>query len=155
MPRRSGNAIALSVAASLLSAACGGGPSAAPATATPSPAAVAPAPPPLQEPKRASRPPSVYGVSPRRDPFRAPLPAAMEAGKGSALDGFKLVGVMSGSTDSMALVEGPDGIGYILKVGDVLGPGRVTEIHGDRMHFALATARTAQAVHVTLRLGTD
>ena len=96
-----------------------------------------------------------YSASARRDPFKAPVRAAMDAGQSPALDGFKLVGVMSGSTAAMALVEGPDGIGYILKPGDVLGPGRVTEIRGDRVRFALATPGTAQPVHVTLRLEPD
>jgi hypothetical protein len=155
MFRRSASAVALSVAASLLSAACGGGQSApSPATATPG-SAVAPAPLLLEEPERALPPPVAYGGSPRRDPFKATVRAAMDAGKGPALDGFKLVGVMSGSTGWKALVEGPDGIGYILKPGDVLGPGRVTEIRGDQVRLALAASRTAQPVEVTLRLETD
>ena len=67
----------------------------------------------------------------------------MDAGKRPALEGFRLVGVVSGATGAMALVEGPDGIGYILRPGDVLGTGRVTEIRGDAVRFALAVPRAA------------
>ena len=47
----------------------------------------------------------------------------------------------------------PDGIGYILKPGDTLGDGRVTEITQSTVTFAV-TARAGQpATTATLRLG--
>jgi len=48
----------------------------------------------------------------------------------------KLVGIVQGRPGLMALVEGPDGIGYILKPGDALGNGRVTAIHSCVVTFA-------------------
>ena len=151
MGRRS-IAVALSVATAVLAAACGqGAPS--PATAVPGPTA-APARPPLDT-EQESAPPVAHGVVPRRDPFKVPVRAPMDAGKAPALEGFRLVGVISGSTGSTALVEGPDGIGYILKPGDVLGTARVREIRRDAVRFALAVPRSAPPVDLTLRLETD
>jgi len=51
----------------------------------------------------------------------------------------------------LALVEGPDGVGYILKSGDGLGYGRVTGITATTVTFAVA-AQPGQATTVTLRL---
>ena len=51
---------------------------------------------------------------------------------------IKLVGVVQGSQGPLALVETPDGLGYIVKPGDVVGDGKVTEIGRDSVTFQLA-----------------
>ena len=48
----------------------------------------------------------------------------------------KLAGIVGGRGGLMALVEGPDGTGYILKPGDALGDGRVTGITPNSVTFA-------------------
>src|SRR5207248_2244884 len=72
----------------------------------------------------------------RRDPF-APVSLAAE-NKGITLTAAKLVGIVQGRPGLMALVEGPDGIGYILKPGDALGNGRVTAITAASVTFAVS-----------------
>jgi Tfp pilus assembly protein PilP len=66
---------------------------------------------------------------------------------------FKLVGVISGR-NLLALVEGPGGIGYILKTGDVLGDGRVTDITPTSVTFAVSDDGPRSG-SVTIRLKTD
>ena len=65
-----------------------------------------------------------------------------------------LVGVSAGP-ESLALVETAEGIGYILKAGDTLGDGRVTEIGTDSVSFAVSPKPGEKAGTVTLRLRTD
>jgi Tfp pilus assembly protein PilP len=149
MPRRWSRAVA--VAASLVSAACGGGQSPPlPVAATAGPT-IAPVPPVSTELERAPLSPIAYGAKQRRDPFNPPVSTAQEAKKGPALESFKLVGVMRSPAGSMALVEGADGIGYILKPGDVLGHGRVTQISNDAVRLTVTGPRTARPAEITLR----
>ena len=61
----------------------------------------------------------------------------VSGGKGLTIGSAKLVGIISGP-QPLALVETPEGIGYILKAGDTLGDGRVTEIGADSVSFAVA-----------------
>ncbi len=156
--------IGLGIAA--LTAGCGGGAPPAPTPTTPAgtgaaapsgastaakPAAPAVAP---KEPEAGPPlPPATYEPKGRRDPFRA-VTIAREGG-GITVSTVRLVGVVDGRSGSLALVEAPDGIGYILKVGDALGDGRVTAITATTVTFAV-TARGAQrATSVTLRLPTE
>jgi Tfp pilus assembly protein PilP len=67
---------------------------------------------------------------------------------------FKLTGVI-GSRTPLALVEASDGIGYILKPGDTLGDGRVTEITQSTVTFAVAAKSGQAATTTTLRLAQD
>ena len=55
----------------------------------------------------------------------------------------------------LALVEASDGIGYILKPGDTLGDGRVTEITQSAVTFAVAAKSGQAATTATLRLAQD
>src|SRR5215472_12014895 len=115
---------ALLLAASALLAACGGGeapPATPPPTPVPPPAAAPPAPgaaglPGAIKPKEpeagAPLPPIAFDAKGRRDPF-VPVSLAAE-NKGITLTAAKLVGIVQGRPGLMALVEGPDGIGYIL-----------------------------------------
>ena len=53
---------------------------------------------------------------------------------------------------ALALVEAPDGIGYIVKQGDTLGDGTLTDIGLDSVVFAVAAKPGAPATRVVLRL---
>jgi len=64
----------------------------------------------------------------------------------------KLTGVVGGRGGLMALVEAPDGIGYILKPGDALGDGRVTGITPNSVTFAVAARGSQSSSSLTLRL---
>ena len=55
----------------------------------------------------------------------------------------------------LALVEAPDGLGYILKPGDTLGDGRVTDITPNIVTFAVAAKAGQSATTATLRLAQD
>lgn len=133
-------------------AGCGGG------TPTPPPAAVAPAvsaaAAPVVRPKEPETskalPPIAYEPRGRRDPF-----TPIFVGKDSAslsVSAVKLTGVVGGRGGLMALVEAPDGIGYILKPGDALGDGRVTGITPTSVTFAVTARGSQSASSLTLRL---
>ena len=97
-------------------------------------------------------PPIAYDAKGRRDPF-TPVSLAGES-KGINVTAAKLVGIVRAPQGNLALVEGPDGVGYILKNGDGLGNGRVTGITATSVTFAVA-AQPGQATTVTLRLVMD
>ncbi|HUG37348.1 MAG TPA: hypothetical protein VML54_10385 [Candidatus Limnocylindrales bacterium] len=100
-------------------------------------------------------PPAPYNAKQRRDPF-VPLFVADVGTKGLAVATVKLVGVILGPAGaSIGLVEAPDGIGYILKVGDALGDGRVAEIGKDTISFSVPGRPGQPPSTVTLRLRTD
>lgn len=145
-------ALALFAATSLVLAGCGSG--AAPPPPPPT-AAVTPPRPPLA-PKEPDPGPALapisYDAKSRRDPF-APLVVATGS-KGLTIGSAKLVGIIAGP-QPLALVETAEGIGYILKAGDTLGDGRVTEISADSVSFAVAPKPGEQGGIVTLRLRTD
>ena len=128
---------------------CGGG-----APPTPPPAAVAPAPAPVVRPKEPDTgkalPAIAYEPKGRRDPF-----TPIFLGKDNAalsVSAVKLTGVVGGPSSLMALVEAPDGIGYILKPGDALGDGRVTGITPNSVTFAVSARGSQSASSLTLRL---
>jgi len=98
-------------------------------------------------------PPLAYDAKSRRDPF-SPVSLALEA-KGINVTAAKLVGVVQGRQGTLALVEGPDGVGYILKTGDALGNGRVTGITGTTVTFLVAAQPGQGPTTVTLRLVLD
>jgi Tfp pilus assembly protein PilP len=94
-----------------------------------------------------------YDAKGRRDPF-APVSLASE-NKGINVTAAKLVGIVHGGQGALALVEGPDGVGYILKSGDGLGNGRVTGITATSVTFAVAAQPGQGPTTVTLRLVLD
>lgn len=98
-------------------------------------------------------PPLAYDAKGRRDPF-APVALAKDKAGGLSVTAVKLVGVIRGRT-LLALVEAPDGLGYILKPGDVLGDGRVTDVTQKSVTFAVAGKAGQAATTVTLRLAAD
>ena len=146
-------ALALFAATSLVLAGCGS--SSAPPPPAPGPVgAVTPRPPmaPREPDPGPALAPIAYEAKSRRDPF-TPLVIAT-GGKGLTIGSAKLVGIIAGP-QPLALVETPEGIGYILKSGDTLGDGRVTEIGADSVSFAVAPKPGEQGGIVTLRLRTD
>ena len=97
-------------------------------------------------------PPLAYEARGRRDPF-APVQVAKEK-TGLEVGTVKLVGIISGSRP-LALAETPDGLGYILKQGDVLGNGRVTEVTANSVTFAISGRAAQRETSLTLRIGRD
>ena len=98
-------------------------------------------------------PPLSYDAKGRRDPF-VPIALAKDKPMGLSITTLKLAGVIRGRT-LLALVEAPDGLGYILKPGDMLGDGRVTEITQNAVTFAVAARAGQAATTATLRLAQD
>jgi hypothetical protein len=151
------------LALALLASGCGGGapPSPPPAAGAPAPGAAATAtaaakPGPVALPKEPEPgpplPPLSYDAKGRRDPF---VPIVLAKDKpGLSIMTFKLTGVIR-SHPPLALVEASDGIGYILKPGDTLGDGRVTEITQNAVTFAVAARGGQAATTATLRLAQD
>jgi hypothetical protein len=153
---------ALGVAA--LAVGCGGGGSTPPAASnmSASGASAMAAPVPAQTPRPSmpiampkepeagpALPPIAYESQGRRDPF-VPISVAVEK-TGMSVVSLKLAGVIQGRT-LLALVEAPDGIGYILKPGDVLADGRVTDITQSSVTFAVARKAGEAPTTATLRL---
>ena len=130
---------------------CGGGTPAPPPTTVTAAAPAAPAPvvrP--KEPDTKALPPMAYEPKGRRDPFTPIFLGKDNAGL--SVSAVKLTGVVGGRNGLMALVEAPDGIGYILKPGDALGDGRVTGITPTSVTFAVSARGSQSASSLTLRL---
>lgn len=146
------------LAVALLLAGCGGG-SAPPPPGPPAPGPVATPPQPKLPAQPAQPeagpplPPIPYEAKQRRDPFTPVV--VSQGGKGLQVGSVKLVGIIRGRQSPLALVEAPDGIGYILKPGDTLGDGRVTQIAPDAVTFTVAGPPGQKPSVVTLRLRTD
>jgi hypothetical protein len=150
------------IAGTLLLGGCGGEPPAPPAKPpTPVAAPAAPAPGatgaaavrPLDPGAGPVLPPLAYEARNRRDPF-SPIALTAET-KGINVTAAKLVGIIQGPRGALALVEGADGVGYILKSGDALGNGRVTGITGTTVTFAVSAQPGQGPASVTLRLVLD
>jgi len=142
---------------------CGGGAPPTPPPAAGAPVAIAAAattpaakPAPVAMPKEPEPgpplPPLAYDSKGRRDPFVAMSLARDKPGL--SVTTLKLAGVIRGRT-LLALVEAPDGLGYILKPGDTLGDGRVTEITQSDVSFAVAAKAGHAGTTATLRLAQD
>lgn len=97
-------------------------------------------------------PPLAYEPKGRRDPF-TPVRLAKER-NGIEVGSVKLVGVVTGS-QPLALVEAPDGLGYIVKRGDVIGNGRVTDVTASSVTFAVGGRAGQQETSLTLKLVKD
>ena len=119
------------------------------AAAPPTPGKVQPAPfipvPTIAEPSGAS-----YDPKGRRDPF---LALDTTGGtRGLEVSTTKLTGIVRSTRTTLALVETQDGIGYILKPGDILGDGRLMEIAADSVVFAVAPKAGSPTNRVVLKL---
>jgi hypothetical protein len=89
----------------------------------------------------------------RRDPFET-LEIREGAG-GLTVAATRLTGIIRSNRSALALIEAPDGIGYILKPGDTLGDGRLLEIGSDSVVFAVTAKAGAPTNRVVLRLATN
>lgn len=95
-----------------------------------------------------------YEARGRRDPFDSL--EVREGAEGTLVTSAKLTGVIRrGGVPAMALVETSDGIGYILKVGDTLGNGRLLEIGPDAAVFSVAPRSGSTPNRLVLRLASD
>jgi len=119
---------------------------------------VVPAPPPAP-----ATPPYVYEVKGRRDPFRPLIKPRVETAKArpktglAALDvkELKLAGIIWGGRGYYALVEAPNGAGYVVRLNDAVGEdARVAKITSDAVLFEVRTSPVpqSQARLVELRL---
>jgi len=86
----------------------------------------------------------------RRDPFE-PL-VVREGAAGTTVASAKLTGIVRGRGATLALVETPDGLGYILKPGDTLGDGRLLEIGQNTVVFSVVPRPGTTNNRVVLRL---
>jgi type IV pilus assembly protein PilP len=122
--------LVVAVAAAAL-AACGGKAPAARAPAA-APAAPAPAVPPPADAKKAEQREWSYSSVGKRDPFRSFRVDAEKSGAGipnrcaTALGKFeleqlKLVAIVTGLEDPVAMLEGPSGVGYAVRRGACIG----------------------------------
>lgn len=102
-------------------------------------------------PARVDAPPA-YEPRGRRDPFESieALHAEMTA---PTVASAKLKGILRGASIRV-LVETSDGLGYILKVGDTLGDGRLVEIGANNAVF-MVPARQGTTARIVLRLSDD
>lgn len=142
--------VLMSVGLTAMLAACGSTPPPAPpkpsASAQPAAAAQAvPAEVAVAVPK--------YDAKGRRDPFETL--EVREGSGGLTVAATRLTGIVRSNRSALALVEAPDGIGYILKPGDTLGDGRLLEIGSDSVVFLVAPKTGAPSNRVVLRLATN
>jgi len=89
----------------------------------------------------------------RRDPFETL--EVREGSGGLTVAATRLTGIIRSNQSALALIEAPDGIGYILKPGDTLGDGRLLEIGSDSVVFAVSAKAGAPGNRVVLKLATN
>lgn len=74
-----------------------------------------------------------------RDPFAPlvtkPKPESPEAKQALAITKIKLVGIIWDRERRRAMVETPEGLGYVLKESDEIFGGKVVDIQRDRVRF--------------------
>ena len=108
-----------------------------------------------QEPAKAEQPlPAVtYDSKGRRDPYD---PLEVTSGpKWLTVSSTRLTGIVWSQRGTYALLEGSDGIGYILRPGDTLGDGRLVEIGTESAVFSVVPRPGSPPNRVTLRLKTE
>jgi hypothetical protein len=145
-------------------AACGGSPQPVP-PAAPKPPMATPGPAAPGAPATAAvKPPGAalevtapeipkYEAKGRRDPFETL--EIKEGAAGSTVAAARLTGIVRSSNATLALVETPEGIGYILKPGDTLGDGRLLEIGSDSVVFQVTPKPGVPTNRVVLKLATN
>ena len=102
----------------------------------------------------ATTPVSAYDRKGRRDPFQ-PIEIMQEPEiKPPAVASARLKGIVRG-TPPRALLEMSDGIGYILKLGDILADGRLVEIGPNSVVFSVPPRRGSIPDRIVLRLPDD
>ena len=88
----------------------------------------------------------------RRDPFQ-PVEGVQAEMTAPAVASARLRGIVRGH-ETRALLETPDGLGYILKVGDTFADGRLVEIGANSVVFTVP-ARHGSTNRIVLRLPDD
>ncbi len=131
-----------------------GGSSPPPTPPAPAPQAGAPVVTP-KEPEVKPPAPVSYEAKGRRDPFQPPTTGIQSKEGGLAVASMKLVGILQGRQGPMALVEGPDGLGYILRPGELIGDGRVAEIGLESVTFSVTGRPGQPPTRTVLKLKTD
>ena len=124
----------LLVAASVAALACGTpAPKQAPPRPAPAaPAAAAPAPAAAEQPAKPAEPEWAYSSVGKRDPFRSFISEIQASSSGLStrcatplgrfeLDQLRLVAVVTGLDDPVAMVEAPNGVGYAVHRGACMG----------------------------------
>jgi hypothetical protein len=155
-PRRSTHVVMALGVVTILGG-CGNPPAPPPVVVTPMPArpvaAARPAPvaPPVVNPLEGSED-SIpkYEPNGRRDPFE--VYQVRGGSEGLTVASTRLTGIVRNSGAALALVEAPDGIGYILRPGDTLGDGRLMDIGLDNVVFAVVAKPGAPTTRVVLKL---
>jgi type IV pilus assembly protein PilP len=161
---------ALLVAAALAVAACGDEkpPRPAPAAPAAAPPAAAAAPAAADAPKKTEAPEWSYSSVGKRDPFRSFL-TELEKGAASLatrcatplgkfeLEQLKLVAVVTGLEDPVAMVEAPSGVGYSVRRGACVGKngGVVAAVRSGEVvvsEWALRADGTRDRTQTVLRL---
>ncbi len=124
---------------------CGGSPPPPPPAAAAKPAAAAVAKPPSGAAAKVEPPAESYTYSAigKRDPFRSPLDDLVISRSNDTqcpickweIDQLKLVAVVTGTGNPVAMVEDPDGVGHLVRVNTEVGKrsGRVTAIRRDQL----------------------
>ena len=134
----------------------------APVPPRPAQTAAAKPAPPVPQPASAV-PPYAYEAKGRRDPFRPLIRPRVETARTrpktglAALDvkELKLAGIIWGGRGYFALVEAPNGAGYVVRMNDIIGEdARVAKITSDAVMFEVQTSPVpqSQARQVELRL---
>jgi type IV pilus assembly protein PilP len=162
----------LAVAAMVFLAACGGkGDAPNPATkAPPAAPAKAPAPTARAAPEAEGQPEWSYSSAGKRDPFRsylAELDAPSQAASRCAtplgrfdVEQLRLVAVVTGLDDPVAMVEGPNGIGYSLRRGACIGKngGVISAVRSGEVvvsEWAIRADGTRDRTQTVIRLPKD
>ena len=161
----------LALALLLALVACGSSKPAAPRAAAPAaaaPAAAAPAAPAAAEPKKPAEPEWSYSSAGKRDPFRTYL-AELEKSQGGLttrcatplgrfeVEQLKVVAVVTGLEDPIAMVEAPTGVGYSVRRGACIGKngGVVASIRSGEIvvtEWAVRADGTRDRAQTVLRL---
>jgi type IV pilus assembly protein PilP len=130
------------MALALLSLGCGSSAPSAAQKAAPAPVAAKPPPAAEANPEKLVETYS-YSAIGKRDPFRSPLDDLIISHGNEAqcplckweIDQLKLVAVVTGTGNPVAMVEDPDGVGHLVRVNTEVGrlAGRVTAIRRDQL----------------------
>ena len=92
-----------------------------------------------------------YDGKGRRDPFE--VPGAREGAASTTVASAKLAGIIRPvGGAALALIETPEGLGYILRRGDTLGDGQLVEIDQNSVVFAVVARSGPTPNRVVLRL---
>jgi Tfp pilus assembly protein PilP len=64
----------------------------------------------------------------------------------------RLRGIVRSANGDLALLEAPDGVGYVLRAGDRFEGGQLVEIRRDAVVMEVAQGRDSPSSRVVLRL---